>query len=688
MASPRTPGPLWILGIVVPAQIGGKLAHRLICDITGYITRAAWNVWTSEEYKMIASASDPVTQTMYLREEKKVAINKTISLSETFNAEFDGGSNEKKYDLDIRMERVSTLNDTQPRSKSPTRKTKDQDKDTPSFKVIEEDEELLGEETSPAPQPFMEKNIVPQKEEKEIQKEDTAAQHPDKGKILTQTPPKKELAVSHPPSGPIIILLESDSEEQLTASEEELGAFEEPKPTKKELPAFHPPPKSEALVILPPTSKVPRPLPYPEKRPPTPPPLSLKEPASPQQTSPEEESILHMLLEKTKPVLEIVPRGLHSIMNEITAMHYSETEVATQTETKPWSKKGEADSTFGTHKGRLLSQRGKEKAICEVAEEKSSHPGKEPLSAMATSLSSFVESPVGQVFANTIERALSKSEEWLNYYLPAPETNVAPSSSGPEEVDVSLQDLCKEGCFVRINALSTQLRNRAFKIVLHQIKAARQSAHDNLSLLDQILEMVDYAQSTGSATFSNVPKHLGSLWAQWNSSQDVPSTKTTTGTVKESLSLLPEQLELKAFLLTRDLARELYHTYQNLLPHISELPAHLQEKVTQIHQSLEEMQAYLSSSTNLKDLPSSIVLQSRQKIASARENLDELLDFMARNSVSHWLPQPSSSHTGKELLFPPPSRQREGAAIEQKAKGESSGPRQFPHPPPPAPPRL
>lgn len=145
---------------------------------------------------------------------------------------------------------------------------------------------------------------------------------------------------------------------------------------------------------------------------------------------------------------------------------------------------------------------------------------------------------------------------------------------------------------------------------------------------------------------------------------------------------------MKAFLLTRDLARELYHTYHNLLPHISELPAHLQEKVTQIHENLEEMQGYLSSSTNLRDLPNSIVLQSRQKLATARENLDELLEFMGRNAGSPWLPQASSSPSGKELLYHPILRQREGTTSEQKVKAESTGSRQFPHSPPPTPPRL
>ncbi|KAG8147771.1 hypothetical protein E2320_000006 [Naja naja] len=457
------------------------------------------------------------------------------------------------------METVSTLADTQSRSKSPTRKPKDLCKDNNhlNFRALEEQKKSVEEDSSP--QPVIEEAIAPHKAGKETRKENQAVQHEEKASEL---PSKRKVdTLLTTPSGPIFILLESDSMEDI---KEEQKALEEPK--------------------------------------------------------------------ATKPVFEMVPKGLHTIIQEIAAIHHPETEVPAQTETK----KEEADSVLVTHKGRLLSQRGKEKATSDETSLLSVPCGKDTASAMATSLSSFVVSPVGQVFADTIERALSKSEEWLNYYLPLPESNKGPSHATPGAVDTSMQDLCKEGCFMRINSLSTQLRNRAFKIVLHQIKAARQNTHENLSLLDQILDM---------------------------------------------------QLELKAFLLTRDLARELYHTYHNLLPHISELPAHLQEKVTQIHENLEEMQGYLSSSTNLRDLPNSIVLQSRQKLATARENLDELLEFMGRNVGSPWLPQASSSRSGKELLYHPALRQREGTTSEQKLKAESTGSRQFLHPPPPTPPR-
>ncbi|XP_070591667.1 perilipin-3-like [Erythrolamprus reginae] len=589
-------------------------------------------IWSTQEYKMIAGSSAPMSQTLYLREEKTVlsicflwiAITKIPSQSKSLNANSDRVLDDRQSGIDLRMETISTFSDPSPRSKSPSRKPKDLCKHNHlSFRDLDEVKELEEEDDLfPLSQPIVEEIIVPQKKEKEFQIRSQPVQPEEMAS-------KKTLDTVCTPTGPIIILLDSGTTEQ----KEEQKVPEEPKAA---------PPKCEALAILPPPSEPPRPIPLPEKIPPafpSPPPRTLR-------TCFEEGSVFQILLEKTKPVFEMVPKGLHTIIKEIVAMHHPQPEVPAQTEMK----KEEADSILVSHKGRLLSQRGKDKA---TSEETTSLLPYGKATSMATSLSSFMVSPVGQVFADTIEHALKKSEEWMNYYLPIPKANRALSPG------TSNEDLCNEGCFMRINSLSTQLRNRAFRIVLHQIKAARQNTHENLSLLDQILDMVEYAQATGTTTLSNVPQHLVNLWAQWNKSQRLPNTQATSEANKDSLSLVPEQLEMKAFLLTRDLARELYHTYHNLLPHISELPAHLQEKVTQIHENLEEMQGYLSSSTNLRDLPNSIVLQSRQNLATARENLDELLEYMGKNEGSAWLSQPTSSPSGKDLLYHPALRQRD-----------------------------
>nr|XP_020649802.1 perilipin-3-like [Pogona vitticeps] len=376
-----------------------------------------------------------------------------------------------------------------------------------------------------------------------------------------------------------------------------------------------------------------------------------------------------------------VSRGTsRKIKYEIPTSASSVKETVLRTETKAWLSKEEAPSATVIYPKPNARPMGKEKSFHNTMGGITTHlqeAGSSSTSAMVNSLNSFVESPVGQVFADTIERALQKSEEWLNYYLPSPENREAPSSAATEEErrDVSFPDLCKEGCFVRINSLSTQLRNRAFKYVLRQLKATRRSTQEHLSLLDQVLDLVEQSSRVAPSSLVKVPEKLSSMWAYWTTDQDSDGSQGPRRQKSDSISFLPEQLELKALSLTRIVARELYTTYHNLLPHIPELPLHLQEKASQVYESLEELQSHLAKSPSLRDLPSHLAIHSRQKIARARENLDEILDFMAENPPTQWLSPASSSRAYKEPLFgegsKPPEPQNKGAP-----------------PPPPPPPHL
>ncbi|KAJ7308344.1 hypothetical protein JRQ81_008881 [Phrynocephalus forsythii] len=371
---------------------------------------------------------------------------------------------------------------------------------------------------------------------------------------------------------------------------------------------------------------------------------------------------------------------------EIPASISTVKETVLRTETKAWLPKEDSLSSSVIYTKPKVPLRRKEKTCHDATGGSPGHAKEaatDSTSAMVKSLNSFVESPLGQVFAHTIERALQKSEEWLNYYLPSAENREGgPSGATDDRRGTALQDLCKEGCFVRINSLSTQLRNRAFKYVLHQLKATRQSTQENLSLLDQVIDLIDHSGSIAPSSFIKVPEKLSSMWAYWTTDQEPEGSKAPRSQKSDSISLLPEQLELKALSLTRILARELYTTYHNLLPHIPDLPLHLQEKASRVYENLEELQAQLSKSPSLRDLPSHLVIHSRQKIASARENLDEILDFMAENPPSQWLSPASSSKAFKEPLF------GEGRKSPEPQNGDENATRHTTPPPPPPPPHL
>ncbi|KAJ6654491.1 hypothetical protein lerEdw1_006912 [Lerista edwardsae] len=305
----------------------------------------------------------------------------------------------------------------------------------------------------------------------------------------------------------------------------------------------------------------------------------------------------------------------------------------------------------------------------------SGQTGNAPQSALANSIDSFIQSSVGQVFATTIDRALEKSEEWLDYFLPLIDTKDDYYKGAEEKCDECSEDLSKEGCFMRINSLSSRVRDRAFKLALHQLKMMRQNTNEKLSLLDHTLYLLEHPNAL---SLSNVSEQLQNVWTELNSPQHQEAL--STGRSSRSASVVPEQLELKALELTKILAQQLHSTYQSLLPHLADLPAHLQDKVIQIYEGMEEMQSHFSSSA-LKDLPASFALQCRQKLASARETLDELLDFIVSNPQGR-SSQLISSNTGKQLLSLATDLQTKRTAPESKVKGESSMSQQPALPPP------
>ncbi|XP_062815658.1 uncharacterized protein LOC134293085 isoform X2 [Anolis carolinensis] len=370
----------------------------------------------------------------------------------------------------------------------------------------------------------------------------------------------------------------------------------------------------------------------------------------------------------------------------------SERETVLRTETKEgvdW--KADMPPSFMLVRSGSSLQRGKDKSFHNmvgeiVAQIRDAENG--PQSAMVNSINAFVESPVGQVFSATIDRALEKTEEWLNYYLPLP-------NGSPEQVEtpVGSEEMCtaaplelyKEGCFMRINSLSMQLRSRAFNYLLRHLKATRQSTGQNLSLLDEVLKLTDNSRHMGNSNLPKIPGPLGKLWPGKTDNKGRPSA---TRAAMESITFLPEQLEMKALGLTRSLAQELYNMYKNLLPHVPELPLHLQEKATQVCLNLEELQSHLSLASSVRDLPASLVQQSRQRIANAKENLDEILEFMGKNPPAQWLQKNASKVAGNGPFFSLRDKPQAGASNEDASTSQKDPEPESPPTPQPTPPHL
>ncbi|XP_034611476.1 perilipin-3-like [Trachemys scripta elegans] len=271
-----------------------------------------------------------------------------------------------------------------------------------------------------------------------------------------------------------------------------------------------------------------------------------------------------------------------------------------------------------------------------------SHPhfGGSTRTAMTNSLRSLMNSRVGQLFLRSVDRALDKSEELMNRYLPLTEKELAALTM--EGLDTSAAEHRKKGCFVRLGSLSTSLRNRAFMLILNKLRQTRQNTHENLSQLHQTIGLIEHIQQEKQLPGSKEKLH--GMWEQWSQKQEVGKPHVTNSSFAVS-----RQVESKTLEMSRSLTQQLQATYLNLLSNVKGLPVHLQEKMQQVHQNMAELHGYFSSANSFQDLSSNVLSQSREKVANAWEALDEVMDFLLQNPPVTWLVESLVSLEG-ELL--------------------------------------
>nr|XP_025036964.1 perilipin-2 [Pelodiscus sinensis] len=285
-----------------------------------------------------------------------------------------------------------------------------------------------------------------------------------------------------------------------------------------------------------------------------------------------------------------------------------------------------------------------------------------------------------------------------------PEPQRCLSALTMEGLDASAMERHKKGCLVRLGSLSTSLRNRAFMLILNKLRLTRQNTHENLSQLHQTIDLVRTRPALSSACkLSNTSSRRGSFRAarrscaacgnsgtrsrkglggqsaagraspepaaarttalapaaarttSVSSSKDHRSSVSSSKDHRSSVSSSRDsgsahlEVESKTLEMSRSLTQQLQATYLNLLDNVKDLPVHLQEKMRHVYENMAELHGYFSSANSVQDLSSSVLNQSRGKVAKAWEALDEVTEFLLQNPPVTWLVQSLVSLEG-ELL--------------------------------------
>ncbi|XP_045660277.1 perilipin-3 isoform X4 [Ursus americanus] len=260
--------------------------------------------------------------------------------------------------------------------------------------------------------------------------------------------------------------------------------------------------------------------------------------------------------------------------------------------------------------------------------------GVDATKSMVTSgVQSVMGSRVGQMVLSGVDTVLGKSEEWVDNHLPMTDAELASLATSLEGFDIASvqQQRQEQSYFVRLGSLSERLRRRAYAHSLGKLQLTRQRAQEALLQLAQALSLMETVKQGVDQKLVEGQEKLHQMWLNWNQKQ----LQDTEGNPAK-----PEQVETQTLTMFRDITEQLQGTCASLGSSIQGLPSHVKDQVQQARRQVEDLQATFSGIHSFQDLSSTILTQSREQVAKAREALDHMVEYVAQNTPIMWLVGP------------------------------------------------
>ncbi|XP_040485468.1 perilipin-3 isoform X5 [Ursus maritimus] len=259
--------------------------------------------------------------------------------------------------------------------------------------------------------------------------------------------------------------------------------------------------------------------------------------------------------------------------------------------------------------------------------------GVDATKSMVTSgVQSVMGSLVGQMVLSGVDTVLGKSEEWVDNHLPMTDAELASLATSLEGFDIASvqQQRQEQSYFVRLGSLSERLRRRAYAHSLGKLQLTRQRAQEALLQLAQALSLMETVKQGVDQKLVEGQEKLHQMWLNWNQKQ----LQDTDGNPAK-----PE-VETQTLTMFRDITEQLQGTCASLGSSIQGLPSHVKDQVQQARRQVEDLQATFSGIHSFQDLSSTILTQSREQVAKAREALDHMVEYVAQNTPIMWLVGP------------------------------------------------
>ncbi|KAF6096201.1 perilipin 3 [Phyllostomus discolor] len=254
-------------------------------------------------------------------------------------------------------------------------------------------------------------------------------------------------------------------------------------------------------------------------------------------------------------------------------------------------------------------------------------------SVVTSSVHSVMGSRVGQMVLSGVDTVLGKSEEWVDNHLPMTDSELAHLATSVEDSDVASvqQQRQEQSYFVRLGSLSERLRQRAYEHSLGKLQHTRQRAQEALLQLTQALSLMETVKQGVDQKLVEGQEKLSQMWLTWNQKKQLQGAEG---------GLPKQEVESQTLTMFRDIAQQLQATCTSLGSSIQGLPTHVKDQVQQARRQVEDLQATFSGIHSFQDLSSSVLTQSREQVAKAREALDHMVEYVAQNTPITWVVGP------------------------------------------------
>ncbi|XP_032567858.1 perilipin-3-like isoform X3 [Chiroxiphia lanceolata] len=262
---------------------------------------------------------------------------------------------------------------------------------------------------------------------------------------------------------------------------------------------------------------------------------------------------------------------------------------------------------------------------------------------VARTLSTVTGTRVGRLLVTGVGTVLGRPEQLVGRYLPRTEEELGATAGAQvargTEVGTAGTEVAPgpavsqpgrqrrwQSCFVRVGSLSAELRHRALRRSLGELRRARHSAQHLLAQLHHLIQLIEEGQRGSDGPRSSTRERLHRLWLEWSRQEGVP--------MEES------EVEARALAMLRGLLQQLHGACARLASGARAFPSSVQETAGHVRHGVEGVQAALARARSFHDLSELVLAQSRDGVARAQLGVEELLEHVGQHTPLPWLVGP------------------------------------------------